>query len=872
MASSIILPIKTVFDDKGLKNAQQQFGQFGGSMKKLVGGVAAAVSIGAIVSTLTNAAKAASEDAKSQALLATQLRNTAGASDEVISSVESQVQALSNMAGVVDDEIRPAFAQLVRATGDVGTASDLTATALDIAAAKGISVSAAATALGKAAQGSTGALAKLGINVKGLADPLASVQEQFKGAAAAAANANPFQRLTIILDNLKETLGAAVLPLVSSLADAIISAQPAIESFFGALKPVFDAIKPLIEKLTPLFTRIMGTVGRLLSSLLPPIMKVLDAVLVALTPFVDLILNLVDTILPPLTEILNKYLVPAFDALAKAMANPNSYISQLSTALGDTLYLALQLVVEYLGYLKTAFDAIMTALQPVIQGFNDWAKSMGIDPSKLIAALNPLMVALTSLQVMLATAIWSFKLLDAAMHLDFATFGKLMAAGPLAVLTELKNKAKGAVDETQRLLNRQANKAVQPLTPGGGTPTPPTTQAKAAADAAKKYADAYAKILETEKAIREAATAAAMESRSATLAMRDAFVKLLDGVKPLQRAGAEIGEFEQQVVDSFEAIEEQITSSLADGTLLADAAANLRAYAATEKMALASIARQRDALTKKLDIAKAISADVLAFGNINGLLEKQTNTVTETFTRMVDGIQVATTRSFEQVTSGGLVDNFKKVIDKTKAFAKNLIELKRLGLNGQLFKQIVEAGVDAGGDTAQAIAEGGSATVGELNDLFGQLNDLGGQVAAASTDVMYQAGEDVMNSFIQSLLDQDSALRATAVTLAESFANAFRNSLVSLAPLMALPTKTSEISLSDALTGYVSDELGRSFTGPYNYYGQQMVGGLGANYNITINAGAVAEKASLPGLIVDALATYTRQSGSGALNRVLNIA
>lgn len=868
---AVIVPIVSKFDDKGLKAAQSQFGSFGSSMKKMLGGAIAAASLGAVVATLTNAAKAASEDAKSQALLANQLRNTAGASDVMIASVESQVQSLSNMAGVVDDEIRPAFGQLLRATGDIGQASTLTATALDIAAAKGISVSAAATALGKAAQGSTGALAKLGINVKGVADPLAAVQEQFKGAAAAAANATPFQRLTVILDNLKEALGAAVLPLVQTLADAFVSAQPAIEAFFSALKPVFDAIKPLIEKLTPLFTRIMGTVGRLLASLLPPIMKVLDAVLVALTPFIDLILNLVDTILPPLTEILNKYVVPALQALADAMADPNSYIAQLSTALGDTLYMALELVVEWLGYLKTGFDTIMLALQPVIDGFNNWAKSMGIDPSKLIMALNPLMIALNSLQVMLATAIWSFKLLDAAMHLDFATFGKLMASGPIAVLAELKNKAKGVVDETQRLLARQANKAVAPLvTPPGGTP--PVTGGKAAADAAKKYADAYAKILETEAKIREAATAAAMESRQATLAMRDAFGQLYDGVKPLQRAADEIGDFEAQVVDSFKAIEDQIATSLADGTLLQSAADNLRAYAAVERNQLAAIARQRDVLTKKLDIAKAISADVLAFGNINGLLEKQTNTVTETFTRMVNGIQVATSRTFEQITSGGLVDNFKKVIDKTKAFAKNLIELKRLGLNGQLFKQIVEAGVDAGGDTAQAIADGGAATVGELNDLFGQLNDLGGQVAAASTDIMYQAGEDVMNSFIQSLLDQDAALVSTAQRLAESFANAFRNALTSLAPLMALPTDTSQIALSDALNGYVSDQLGRTFTGPYNYYGQEMVGGLGANYNITINAGAVAEKASLPGMIVDALATYTRQSGAGALNRVLNIA
>jgi hypothetical protein len=872
MAGSIYLPIKTVFDDKGLKQAQSQFGQFGSSMKKLVGGALAAVSIGAVVSTLTSASKAAAEDAKSQALLATQLRNTSNATDEQISAVESQIQSLSNMAGVVDDEIRPAFAQLVRATGDVGEASALTATALDIAAAKGISVSQAATALGKAAQGSTGALAKLGINVKGVADPLAAVQAQFKGAAEAAGNANPFQRLTVILDNLKETLGVAVLPLVSALSDAIIAAQPAIEAFFGALKPVFAAIKPVIEKLTPLLTRIMATVGNLLTALLPPIIQVVDALLVAFSPVIDAVLNLVDKILPPLTTILTQYVVPAIQAWADAMSQPGGYVETLATLLGDTLYMALELVVEALGFLKEGFDIIGQALAPIIQGFNDWADSMGIDFGAVIQNLNPLFLALNALQLALATVIWQFRMMNAAAHLDFAGLAKLLKDGPLAVLNEMKNKAKGVSDETSRLLAKYKTPVVAVKLPtGGGAGTPTGQQAKAAADAAKKYADAYKKILETEKQIREAATASAMESRAATLAMRDAFAQLYDAVKPLTRAGAEIGDFEQQVVDSFAAIEEQIASSLADGTLLQDAADNLRAYAASERNTLAAIARQRDAISKKLDIAKAISSEVLAFGNINSLLEKQTKTVTETFTRMVNGIQVATTRTFEEITSGGLVDNFKKVIDKTKAFAKNLIELKRLGLNGQLFKQIVDAGVSAGGDTAQAIAEGGQSTVSELNDLFGQLNDLGGQVAAASTDVMYQAGEDVMNSFIQSLLDQDAALEATAVSLATKFAEAFKNTLATLSPLMALPTETSQISLADAMKGYVSDQLGRTFTGPYNYYGQQSVGNAPYNYTFNINAGAITDKAGLPQMIVDALATYTRTSGTGALNRVLNL-
>lgn len=862
MAKSVIIPIKSVFDDKGLKNAQSQFGKFGSGIKKALGAAVAVASISAISGALNSAGKAAAEDAKSQALLATQLKNTVGASQEQITATEQQIKSLSMLAGVADDDIRPAFSQLVRATGDLGSATSLTATALDIAAAKGISVQAAATALGKAAQGSTGALAKLGINVKGVADPLAAVQEQFKGAASAAADANPYQRLTVIFGELQESLGVAILPLVKALGDAVIQLQPILESTFSALQPVFDAIKPLIERLTPILNRVLGTVGRLLSSLLPPIMRVLDAVLVALTPFIDLILNLVDTILPPLTKILNEYLVPAFEALATAMANPNSYIAQLSTALGDTLFMALQLIVEWLGYMKQSFDIMMTVLEPVIQGFNDFAKSLGIDPSVLIANLNPLMITLNGLQAMLATTIWSMKLLNAAMKLDFASFGKILAAGPVAVLAELKNKAKGLTDETDRLLARNANKNVTAVvTPPGGTPPVTDKGGQAAKDAAKKYADAYAKILEMEAKIREEAIQAATETRNAIQSMRDSFNSLLDGVRPLKRVTADIGEFEQQTVDSFNAIEDAIANALADGTLLQDAADNLRSYANAEKNTLAGIARQRDAISKKIDIAKSISAGVLSVGNLTGLLDQQSRTVTESFTQMVNGIKVVVSKSFEEITQGGLVDNFKKVIDKTKAYAKNLIELKRLGLNGQLFKQLVDAGVDGGSEAAQAIADGGQATVLELNSLFGELNDLGSQIAETSTDIMFAAGEDTMNSFIAGLLAQDAELEATAISLADKFASAFRSRLVGLTPMPAMPMNTSDIALSDALSGYVSDQLGRTFTGPYNYYSGQMVGGLGSNYNINISAGVVTNKAELGDVLASTLKQYVRVNG-----------
>jgi hypothetical protein len=820
MAGSILLPIKALFDDKGLKDAQKGFATMGKGLKATLATVGVGLGLNAVVDGFTAAAKAAAEDNKSQELLAAQIRNSTSATIDQIAASKMFVDSLSLQTGIVDDELRPALTNLVRATGDLGKAQTLLALSTDIAAGTGRDLGTVTNAVSKAANGNRTALDKLVPSLKKSSDWAGAAALQFKGMGEAAGNANPFAKLTVIFQQLQEQVGYALLPYLQQLTEYLTSTEG--QQQLQELVSVFVNLAVAIANVVSWLIQNHSWIGALVTAIGVAVAAwgVYSAALAVMTFATGTATAAVNALKAAL---ISTGVGAVLVILGSVVSGIMSIGSAADTATGQVAGLAQ----------ATAGVGIN---QGDIYGNKPWVTSAGLG-------------TLTNVQTKPGTTTDYF---DAKTN-TWWTYTYM-----------------GGGKWSKKKITFGGDISTAPKTPAGETAA--EKAAKAAAELAKKNKEAYAKIIASENEIRDAMLQSAIDSRAAILSMREDFASVLEDVKPLPKAAAVVGEFEQQVVDSFQAIEDQIASSLADGTLLQDAADNLRKYAAAEKATLAGIARQRDVIAKKLDIAKTISADVLSFGNINDLLDQQTNTVTETFTRMVDGIQVATTRSFEQVTSGGLVDNFKKVIEKTKAYAKNLIELKRLGLNGQLFKQIVDAGVDAGGATAQAIVAGGASQVTELNALFGELNDLGGKVAAESTDVMYAAGEDVMNSFIQSLLDQDAALQATAITLAESFANAFRNKLVSLAPLMKLPLETSQIALSDALTGYVADQYGRTFTGPYNYYGQEMVGGLGANYNITINAGAITEKASLPGLIVDALATYTRQSGSGALNRVLNIA
>jgi hypothetical protein len=260
----------------------------------------------------------------------------------------------------------------------------------------------------------------------------------------------------------------------------------------------------------------------------------------------------------------------------------------------------------------------------------------------------------------------------------------------------------------------------------------------------------------TKKVIDE--QAAALKKQAEALAdFKKSVSDVVPALRPLAVAALEIGEFERQAVDAFDAISEAVKKGFADKTVTQEAANVIYDYIAVEGKALRDLARQRDVLLKKINIAQEITGSIVGAANITNTESKK---VTESVSKLVDGIAITVTKTFDNVVAGDITESFKKLVTKTKDFAKNLVTLKKLGLNGTLFKQIVDAGADAGGATAEAIIAGGADTVNELNALFGELNDAGSQIAAESTEIFYEAGKGITNAFVEGLKSQEQALLA----------------------------------------------------------------------------------------------------------------
>jgi hypothetical protein len=274
MAGSRTLKLSILADvddlKKKLDTGSKEVEGFGGKMEKF-GKVAAAAFAAAAaaaaayaVKLAVDGVKAAIEDEAAQLRLANALKNVTGATQAQISAVEEQILKTSLATGVADDQLRPALQRLATATGSVTKSQDLLTLALDISAATGKSVETVSNALGKAYEGNTSSLSRLGIGLStaeiktlGLEGTVKQLANTFGGAATVQANTFEGQiaRLKVGFDEAKESVGAALLPTLQRLLDYFINTviPKFIEFKDAALKPVTDAIARNKESLTILY-------------------------------------------------------------------------------------------------------------------------------------------------------------------------------------------------------------------------------------------------------------------------------------------------------------------------------------------------------------------------------------------------------------------------------------------------------------------------------------------------------------------------------------------------------------------------------------------------------------------------------------------
>ena len=260
---------------KGADNEVTSFGQKISDYGKKAALAFAAVGTAAVAASIEMVKNAAADEA-AQRLLAKTIENTTKATKGQIAAVEDYITQTSLAKGVTDDELRPAFARLTRSTKDVEESQKLLNLAMDISSATGKPLEAIANSLGKAYDGNTNALGKLGLGIdqsvlktKDFNKVYESLRTSFAGFAEQEANTfeGKLRRLQIAFDEGKETIGSYILTAITPMVELIVSKViPAISDFTNnigdKLQPVLRAIQPIINGLKSAFDSVRGSLQR----------------------------------------------------------------------------------------------------------------------------------------------------------------------------------------------------------------------------------------------------------------------------------------------------------------------------------------------------------------------------------------------------------------------------------------------------------------------------------------------------------------------------------------------------------------------------------------------------------------------------------
>lgn len=215
---------------KAASEVEQKFGKLGGRLDKVGRAAGKILAVGVLAggAALYKMGQAAADDELAQSKLAQSLKVAAGASDEQVAATERWITAQGKALGMSDDELRPALAKLATATGDVGEAQRLAAIAMDVAAARGVSLETVTNAMARAQTGSVAGLGRLGVATKNAAGETLSLEQitknmaaTYKGAASNAADttAGKQKKLSVAFSELQEQIGQKVLPAMLKLSE-----------------------------------------------------------------------------------------------------------------------------------------------------------------------------------------------------------------------------------------------------------------------------------------------------------------------------------------------------------------------------------------------------------------------------------------------------------------------------------------------------------------------------------------------------------------------------------------------------------------------------------------------------------------------------
>lgn len=397
----------------------------------LSGAFAAAGAIRVFGSFLDEATEAAKVGRDTAAVI----KSTGGVANVTAGDVGKLAEKLSVLGGVDDELVQSSLNVLATFTNIRNTATDKTFDRAALAAANlsarfKTDLSSATLQVGKALndpiKGVT-ALSRAGVQfsvkqkamIKSLVESgdLLGAQNiilkelSVQTAGAFEASATPAQKLKVSLDNVKESLGTALLPIVQKVSEAFINLSPGMQKLVvvgGLLVGALVVLAPAIAAIIPIITAItlagLGTaamfagIGVAVGLLAVVVVKNWDTIKDAITTAVSFVIEFVKTNWPLLIGILLgpigivvSLIIKNFDTIKGVIGGAIDWVRNnwplLLAILTGPIGLAVLAITKNFDKIKEVGSSVFGAITGAVQGFVNVIRGALDWISKLISAI-----------------------------------------------------------------------------------------------------------------------------------------------------------------------------------------------------------------------------------------------------------------------------------------------------------------------------------------------------------------------------------------------------------------------------------------------------------------------------------------------------
>jgi len=742
---AVRIPIITVFDSKGLKQAQYQLNKVRGNFQNLgrnfaIAGAALAGSVALIGKSLQDAAESQKVFAQTEAVLKS-MGTTANGTAKDIQGLASSLQkstAFNDEAILSGANLLLTFKNIQNQAGENNDIFDQTVQAtLDVARAMGTDASGEAIRLGKALNDPVkgiSALTRVGIQftdqqkeqIKTLTASgdllgaqkiiLAELQAQFGGSAAAYAQtfAGQVESLNNELNDLSEEIGTMVMPAVRDMVAAFRELAPEIGT---TLKNSVASVD-----WRTFTTGIINGITFLIQNA-QVIMNVVGAMFLLNTAY-----NL------------GRVAVGLYNAAAVILNATLNSTTKAAGFLRTALFLggvtlAVGSVIDEYRKLKTAIQESNSE----ISKFN----TESIAVSGAAAKLSPIATLWQNITKAILGAVTAQR--------QFAGSGAGGTAGRTSVLDDYAYNLK----TNQPVPKTNANGIISNILSGGG-----------GAKAAKQ--PTFAQSLKRQVTLSKKAGKLVAAGLSQGLAQ--AITSSNKPVKAANKILARITKNGQKAVNKLQGQFNQTASGQAElQSIQAQLDADQQLADSEALQAQQEIDREQEELQRQQE--ERLREEAAALAERERIYKAFADSVKNTFSQIKDQILDAFTIPQLGNSTESIIRNMDKLLTRLKAFSGNITKLSSMGLDPKLLQQVINAGPIAGAKLAANLVAGGVGGLAAINSGYSQLAGVAGEIGMTGTQSLFgtQQQQTIYNLTVEGGLDSPASIGKAVVDAIKAY-------------------------------------------------------------------------------------------------------